>query len=224
MPSLQQFAAVEELAEGILVGDRLSVSRGITLAESSRLDHQLQAAKLLRELQKRLVERRAEAAAGTAAATANPTSAIPLAAAAHGPEPFRVGVSGPPGAGKSSLIETLGCALLEAGERVAVLAIDPSSQVRVGNALFWVGCSSKQAGTLCLIVQRPSRHRAVEPLSLLSLLAGHRGGNPGRQDTHATVRWWGCLLWGGVGEELNRHGGKCACTCTRCMADRSTRP
>jgi len=37
-------------------------------------------------------------------------------------------VSGPPGAGKSSLIETLGCAMHAAGERVAVLAIDPSSR------------------------------------------------------------------------------------------------
>jgi hypothetical protein len=42
MPSLQQFAAIEELADGILRGCRLSVSRGVTLTESSRLDHQLQ--------------------------------------------------------------------------------------------------------------------------------------------------------------------------------------
>ncbi|PRW61519.1 Methylmalonic aciduria type A mitochondrial [Chlorella sorokiniana] len=124
MPSLKQFAAIDELAEGILAGCRLSLSRGITLAESSRLDHQLQAAKLLRELQRRVAERRAASVAAAAAAAQLP-----------GPEPFRVGVSGPPGAGKSSLIETLGCAMLEAGDRVAVLAIDPSSQASGGAIL-----------------------------------------------------------------------------------------
>lgn len=153
MPSLAQFAAVEELAEGILGGCRLSLSRGITLAESTRLDHQLQAAKLLRELQKRLTERRHEALArvqaarhdgshridsaplghGSAASTGGSGSLGDLLMAAGGP--LRVGVSGPPGAGKSSLIETLGCSLLEAGERVAVLAVDPSSQASGGAIL-----------------------------------------------------------------------------------------
>ncbi|KAL4452556.1 hypothetical protein ABPG75_008218 [Micractinium tetrahymenae] len=154
MPSLAQFAAVEELAEGILSGCRLSVSRGITLAESTRLDHQLQAAKLLRELQKRLGERRQEALArvhaagrdgghhidsgrpgnGSSSGSSSGSSGLnDLLLAAGGP--LRVGVSGPPGAGKSSLIETLGCSLLDAGERVAVLAVDPSSQTSGGAIL-----------------------------------------------------------------------------------------
>ncbi|MFM2160617.1 MAG: hypothetical protein RLZZ383_129 [Pseudomonadota bacterium] len=47
----------------------------------------------------------------------------------------RVGVSGPPGAGKSTLIEALGVALCQAGQRVAVLAVDPSSR-RTGGALL----------------------------------------------------------------------------------------
>ncbi|KAI3432586.1 hypothetical protein D9Q98_004134 [Chlorella vulgaris] len=129
MPSLQQFAAIEELADGILRGCRLSVSRGVTLTESSRLDHQLQAAKLLRELQKRLAERRESS--GLSSSGSNSTgSLLPLGAA-----PLRIGISGPPGAGKSSLIETLGCALVEEGERVAVLAIDPSSQASGGAIL-----------------------------------------------------------------------------------------
>lgn len=46
-----------------------------------------------------------------------------------------MGVSGPPGAGKSSLMEALGCALVEAGEKVAVLAIDPSSAQTGGSIL-----------------------------------------------------------------------------------------
>jgi LAO/AO transport system kinase len=47
----------------------------------------------------------------------------------------RIGVSGPPGAGKSTLIETLGMAMTEAGHRVAVLAVDPSSR-RTGGSLL----------------------------------------------------------------------------------------
>lgn len=74
----------------------------------------MQAGKLLLELQKRVSERRP-----------------PLAPAST----LRVGISGPPGAGKSSLIEALGCALVEAGEKVAVLAVDPSSQTSGGAIL-----------------------------------------------------------------------------------------
>jgi LAO/AO transport system kinase len=70
----------------------------------------MQAGKLLLELQKRV-----------AAAPPRPT--------------LRVGISGPPGAGKSTLIEALGCALVEAGEKVAVLAVDPSSQASGGAIL-----------------------------------------------------------------------------------------
>jgi hypothetical protein len=48
---------------------------------------------------------------------------------------LRVGISGPPGVGKSSLIETLGCYLADHGNRVAVLAVDPSSATSGGAIL-----------------------------------------------------------------------------------------
>ncbi|MCU0287926.1 MAG: methylmalonyl Co-A mutase-associated GTPase MeaB, partial [Acidobacteria bacterium] len=48
---------------------------------------------------------------------------------------LRVGITGVPGAGKSTLIETLGCYLLEQGHKVAVLAVDPSSTVTKGSIL-----------------------------------------------------------------------------------------
>ena len=53
-------------------------------------------------------------------------------AAPRAPASLRVGVSGPPGAGKSCLIEALGCLLADGGARVAVLAVDPSSADRGG--------------------------------------------------------------------------------------------
>ncbi|MFP6656176.1 MAG: methylmalonyl Co-A mutase-associated GTPase MeaB, partial [Myxococcota bacterium] len=48
---------------------------------------------------------------------------------------IRVGITGPPGVGKSTFIEVLGLHLVEAGKRVAVLAVDPSSPVSGGSIL-----------------------------------------------------------------------------------------
>src|SRR5512136_411609 len=48
---------------------------------------------------------------------------------------FRLGISGVPGVGKSTFIETLGLQLIEQGHRVAVLAVDPSSTVSGGSIL-----------------------------------------------------------------------------------------
>ncbi|GFR76877.1 methylmalonic aciduria type A protein, mitochondrial, partial [Elysia marginata] len=45
----------------------------------------------------------------------------------RGPRTFRIGLSGPPGAGKSTFIEVLGKFLTDSGHKVAVLAVDPSS-------------------------------------------------------------------------------------------------
>ena len=48
---------------------------------------------------------------------------------------FRIGLSGPPGAGKSTFIETLGTTLTASGHKVAVLAVDPSSGTTGGSLL-----------------------------------------------------------------------------------------
>jgi LAO/AO transport system kinase len=53
----------------------------------------------------------------------------------HTGRTIRVGISGAPGAGKSTFIESLGLYLIEAGKRVAVLAVDPSSSVSGGSIL-----------------------------------------------------------------------------------------
>ena len=96
-----------------LVGDVLSpgfaqrraLAKSITLIESTRADHQQRAQQVLAAL-------------------------LP-----HTGRAIRVGISGVPGAGKSTFIETLGIFLIDAGHRLAVLAVDPSSSVSGGSIL-----------------------------------------------------------------------------------------
>jgi LAO/AO transport system kinase len=96
---------VNELAAKLLAGDRRALARAITLVESTRDDDRADAEKLL-------------------------SAVLPSTGKA-----MRVGISGTPGVGKSSFIEALGHKLCERGEKVAVLAIDPSSAVSGGSIL-----------------------------------------------------------------------------------------
>ncbi|MDQ3789096.1 MAG: methylmalonyl Co-A mutase-associated GTPase MeaB, partial [Actinomycetota bacterium] len=96
---------VEAYAKGVLAGDRGTLSKAITLVESRRPDHRAQAQQLLVEL-------------------------LPHSGGAH-----RVGITGVPGAGKSTFIDALGTQLTGAGHRVAVLAVDPSS-TRTGGSIL----------------------------------------------------------------------------------------
>jgi LAO/AO transport system kinase len=97
--------SVEELAKAVRGGDRAALPRAITLLESTRADHQKKAQQLLLEL-------------------------MPDSGNAH-----RVGITGVPGVGKSTTIESLGMHLIEQGHRVAVLAVDPSS-TRTGGSIL----------------------------------------------------------------------------------------
>ncbi|MGY1692198.1 methylmalonyl Co-A mutase-associated GTPase MeaB [Geodermatophilus sp. SYSU D01105] len=96
---------VPALVEGVLAGERRAVARAITLVESQRADHRERAQELLVEL-------------------------LPHTGSAR-----RVGISGVPGVGKSTFIDSLGVALTAAGSRVAVLAVDPSSARSGGSIL-----------------------------------------------------------------------------------------
>jgi len=96
---------MSQLAHDLLAHDRRALARAITLVESTRTDHRNESDELLAEI------------------------------IAHTGGSIRVGISGAPGAGKSTLIETLGLNLVAAGHRVAVLAVDPSSTLSGGSIL-----------------------------------------------------------------------------------------
>jgi LAO/AO transport system kinase len=96
---------LEYYLDGIKKGDRRILAKAITLVESSHPDH--------RALARRLVE-----------------SVLPLSGKA-----VRVGVTGVPGVGKSTFVENFGTLLIEKGHKVAVLAVDPSSQRSGGSIL-----------------------------------------------------------------------------------------
>ena len=104
-PSGSLDAVDQQLVDGVLAGQRRALAKTITLIESTRVDHQQRAQKVVASL-------------------------LP-----HTGRAIRVGISGVPGAGKSTFIEALGIWLIENGHRLAVLAVDPSSSVSGGSIL-----------------------------------------------------------------------------------------
>jgi LAO/AO transport system kinase len=96
---------LDSIVGGQPMAQRRAMAKAITLLESTRADHRLQADALL-------------------------TSLLP-----HAGKAMRIGLSGVPGVGKSTFIETLGLHLIALGHRVAVLAVDPSSTVSGGSIL-----------------------------------------------------------------------------------------
>ena len=95
----------KDLVAALRKGDRRALARAITLVESSRPDHRNEAERLIEAL-----------LPGTGGAV-------------------RIGISGPPGAGKSTFIERFGLDGIACGRRVAVLAVDPASK-RGGGAIL----------------------------------------------------------------------------------------
>ena len=94
-----------DLLEGVLAAQPRALAKAITLVESTRADHQRRAQALLQAL-------------------------LPRAGGA-----IRIGISGAPGVGKSTFVEALGLHVVEAGHRIAVLAVDPSSALSGGSIL-----------------------------------------------------------------------------------------
>ncbi|MBI4989311.1 MAG: methylmalonyl Co-A mutase-associated GTPase MeaB [Rhodocyclales bacterium] len=98
-------AVDQQLVDGVLSRQPRALAKAITLVESTRRDHQARAEQVLAAL-------------------------LP-----HTGKAIRVGISGAPGAGKSTFIEALGLHLIGRGHRVAVLAVDPSSTLSGGSIL-----------------------------------------------------------------------------------------
>ncbi|MGA2248464.1 MAG: methylmalonyl Co-A mutase-associated GTPase MeaB [Verrucomicrobiota bacterium] len=97
--------SVDDYVTGIRAGDRTVLARAITLLESDSRRHEVQAQEVLQQV-------------------------LPFTGRAK-----RVGITGVPGVGKSTFIESLGCQLVERGQKLAVLTIDPTSSRSGGSIL-----------------------------------------------------------------------------------------
>ncbi len=97
--------SLDDYVEGVLNQDISTLSRAITLIESNKPEHQKLAEQILNKI-------------------------IPYTG-----KSFRLGITGSPGVGKSSFIESFGLYCIEKGHKVAVLAIDPSSNISKGSIL-----------------------------------------------------------------------------------------
>ena len=97
--------STEELIKGIQSGNKRLIAKAITLVESKKQEHRIQAEDLLKKI-------------------------MPFTG-----KSIRVGITGVPGAGKSTFIESFGRLAIAQGKKVAVLAIDPSSAINKGSIL-----------------------------------------------------------------------------------------
>jgi len=132
-PAKRRKLTLDDYARGVLAADIGILSRAITLVESNHPAHGVLAQELL-------------------------TRILPQTGRS-----IRVGITGVPGAGKSTLIESLGCQLCEMGHRVAILAVDPSSSVTGGSIL---GDKTRMQN----LVRQPNAYIRPSPTS------GSRGG------------------------------------------------
>ena len=177
----------EEYVDGILRGDRTVLARAVTLIESAR--------EADRELAELIVE-----------------NCLP-----HSGASIRVGITGVPGAGKSSLIEALGRYLIaEKKQKVAVLAIDPSSQISGGSILGdKTRMTTLAASEMAFIRPSPSRGIAggvaqrTREAMLLCEAAGYRnilvetiGVGQSETAVHEMVDFFLLITLAGAGDEL----------------------
>jgi LAO/AO transport system kinase len=190
--SRRRSLSLEQYVDGILRGDRVLLAQAITLIESTHATD--------RELAEQIVER-----------------CLP-----HSGNSIRVGITGVPGSGKSSLIEALGTSLISEsgidgdGQRVAVLAIDPSSQLSGGSILGdKTRMTSLASSEMAFIRPTPSRgslggvaQRTREAM-LLCEAAGYRnilvetvGVGQSETAVHAMVDFFLLITLTGAGDEL----------------------
>jgi LAO/AO transport system kinase len=135
--------STEKLTAALRRGDRRALARAVTLVESTRPDHRAEAERLVEAL-------------------------LPQTGSA-----VRIGISGPPGAGKSTFIERFGLAGIALGRRIAVLAVDPASK-RGGGAILGDKTRMTELAKASEAFIRPSS-------------AGERGGGVARRTREAIL-------------------------------------
>jgi LAO/AO transport system kinase len=176
----------EEYVQGILRGDRNVLARAVTLIESAR------------EADRALAEQIVE-------------DCLPASG-----NSIRVGITGVPGAGKSSLIEALGAHLIAKQQKVAVLAIDPSSQISGGSILGdKTRMTTLAASEMAFVRPSPSRGIAggvaqrTREAMLLCEAAGYRnilvetvGVGQSETAVHEMVDFFLLITLAGAGDEL----------------------
>lgn len=176
----------DQYATGILQGDRLLLSRAITLVESRRADDQTLAQQVLERI---------------------------LPKTGHA---IRIGITGVPGVGKSTFIEALGTHLTTLGHRLAVLAVDPTSQ-RSGGSLLGDKTRMETLSTNPAAYIRPSpagdslggvAHRTRETMLLCEaagfdiILIETVGVGQSETVVHSMVDFFLLLMLAGAGDEL----------------------
>src|ERR1035437_8597432 len=177
----------QQYIDGILCGDRSILAQAITLIESSRNSD--------RQLAERIVE-----------------DCLP-----HSGNSIRVGITGVPGAGKSSVIEALGTFLIqEHMQKIAVLAIDPSSQISGGSILGdKTRMQSLASSDMAFIRPSPSRGslggvaQRTREVMLLCEAAGYKttfietvGVGQSEIAVHGMVDFFLLITLSGAGDEL----------------------
>ncbi|KAG9296073.1 hypothetical protein G9A89_011925 [Geosiphon pyriformis] len=146
---------VISLYDGISRRDRYYLAKAITLVESTRRDHKQQAQQLLSMI---LDSQDQAAKLASSANDSDNKEKIPYQSQKK--DTFRIGLSGPPGVGKSTFIETFGMHILTKGHRVAVLAVDPSSN-RTGGSILGDKTRMPQLSTQENAYIRPSPNRGA---------------------------------------------------------------
>jgi len=182
----EKWASADNLTAAIVSGDRHALSYAITLSESTLIHDQQQAATILNQL-------------------------LP-----HTGNSQRIGITGVPGVGKSTFIEAFGTMLAEQGNKVAVLAVDPSSARSKGSIL---GDKTRMSGLSvhpnAFVRPSPSRGglggvaRASREALLLCEAAGYDtiiietvGVGQSEITVHGMVDFFLLLMLAGAGDEL----------------------
>ncbi|QNE40414.1 methylmalonyl Co-A mutase-associated GTPase MeaB [Hymenobacter sp. NBH84] len=178
--------AAHEYADGLLAGNRVRLSQAITLVESTLLSDQELAQQVMNLV-------------------------LP-----HTGKSVRVGITGVPGVGKSTFIEALGLHLVEQGHRLAVLAVDPTSQ-RSGGSILGDKTRMNQLAAHPAAYIRPSPAgkslggvtRSTREALLLCEAAGHDvifvetvGVGQSETAVHGMVDFFLLLMLAGAGDEL----------------------